>query len=126
MRAPLVLALVVLAGVVPLYGHHSFAAYYHEDKSVSIEGELVEFEYRNPHAWVYILAPDERGQMQRYGAEWGNPGRLSRQGITKETLKAGDRLIVTGSPSRNPADFKLHLKGVQRPADGWKWAGGRR
>ena len=111
--------LVAIAGV-PAYAHHSFAAQYSESQTMSIEGDLVEFEFRSPHAWVYVLAKDDKGQMRRFAAEWSNPNRLARQGITKDTLKIGDYVIITGSPSRNLAESKLHLKGIERPADGWK------
>jgi Family of unknown function (DUF6152) len=119
------LALVAVATVigVPVYTHHSFAAHYFEDRSVSIEGELSEFEYVSPHAWVYVMAADESGQVQRYSAEWANPSRLTRAGITKDTLKPGDRVIVTGSPGRRPEERKVHLKRIERPSDGWKWGG---
>ena len=124
-RSCLVLALAALVCQVPAHGHHSFGAFYFEDESISIEGEMVEFEYRNPHAWVHVLVRDGLGEMRKYGAEWSNPNRLGQQGITKETLKPGDRLIVTGSPARSATEYKLHLKRVERPADGWKWTGGR-
>jgi len=122
-RALLVLGFGVLVGSVPAAGHHSFAAYYFEDQSVSIEGEVTAFEYVNPHAWLHVLAPDDAGQWRRVGAEWGNPGRLSRQGIAVDTLKPGDWVIITGSPSRDQTQYKVHLKGIERPADGWKWVG---
>ena len=125
-RAWLVLTLAALvAGGVRAYAHHSFAAQYFEEKMVSIEGELVRFEFRNPHAMVYFLAPDERGQMRQYAGEWGNVKRLVQQGLTKDTLRPGDRLIVTGSPSRNASEYGIHVKRLERPADGWKWGGGR-
>ena len=122
----LLLALVVagsLAGI-PIYAHHSFAAQYFEDQTVSIEGTVVEFDYRNPHSWVYVMAPDNAGQMQRIGAEWGNPNRLVTQGVTKETLKPADRVIITGSPARDPSAYRMHLKKIERPADGWQWTAG--
>ena len=97
----LILLVGAVAAVAPLSSHHSFAAHYFEEQSMTITGDLVEFEYRSPHAWVYVMAPDERGTMRRYGAEWQNPNRLNQQGITKDTLKPGDRVIVIGSPGRN-------------------------
>jgi hypothetical protein len=111
--------------VAPASGHHSFAAYYHEEQTIALEGEIVEFEYRAPHAWVHLMAPDTKGQLRRFGAEWANPNRLSRDGITKDTLKAGDRVIINGSPGRPGSEFKVHLKRIERPADGWQWSGRR-
>jgi hypothetical protein len=41
-----------------LGAHHSFPAFYFEDQSTTVEGSVVEFEYRAPHAWVRVTAPD--------------------------------------------------------------------
>jgi hypothetical protein len=117
---PLLVVLVVASGPL-VSGHHSFAAHYFEEQSVTVEGKLVDFEYRSPHAWVHMSVTDDRNSAQRYSAEWANPNRLSRDGITKDTLKAGDHVIVTGSPGRNASENKIHLKQIERPADGWKW-----
>ena len=119
-RLLLTLVFAASAAGLPAYAHHSFAADYFENQTLSIRGELIEFEYRSPHTWVHVQAKDDKGQMQRFAAEWANPNRLARQGITKDTLKAGDYVVLTGSPSRNPGEYKLHLKSIERPADGWK------
>ena len=115
-------ALVLMLASAPFVsGHHSFAAHYFEEQSVTVQGTLVEFDYSAPHAWVHLTAADERSGSQRYSAEWSNPNRLSRDGITKETLKPGDVVIVTGAPGRNAGENRIHLKRIERPADGWKW-----
>ncbi|MBI4266054.1 MAG: hypothetical protein HY657_16890 [Acidobacteria bacterium] len=115
----------ILAGI-PAHAHHSFAAYYLEDQSVTIQGEVVEFHFRNPHAILVVNAKDADGVMRTYAAEFGGPSRLAQQGITKDTLRPGDMVIVTGSPGRVASDYKVHLKSVQRMSDGWSWSGGRR
>jgi hypothetical protein len=120
------IVLVLTVAGVPAYAHHSFPAFYFEDQTVSIEGALVAFEYRAPHAWVHVKAADADGRPQTFAAEWANPSRLSRENVTKDTLKIGDRVIVTGSPGRTPGEYKLHLKKIERPADGWKWETRRR
>lgn len=111
-------AAVMVAG---LPAHHSFAAYYHEQESVTVEGDVVEFHYRAPHAWVHVNAPDAEGQMRTYAAEWANPSRLSRDNITKDTLRPGDVVRITGSPGRETTEYKIHLKAIERPKDGWTW-----
>ena len=123
------LTAVILVGfglAVPAIAHHSFAASYFEDQSVKIEGEVVTFEYKSPHAWVHILVKDASGQTNQFSAEWANPNRLNQQGITKDTLKPGDYVIITGSPGRNPSERLLHLKSIERPSDGWRSGMGRR
>ena len=106
--------------------HHSFATYYFEERSVSIEGDVVEFVYAAPHAWVHLMVADRDGVAQRFAAEWANPTRLARDGIAGDTIRPGDRVIITGSPGRDASERKVHLKAIERPADGWKWRQARR
>lgn len=123
----LLLALALAAAFPPRVAvHHSFAAYYFEEQSVTIEGTITEFAYRSPHAWVYLDVTDARGSVNRFGAEWANPNRLTRDGITSDSLKPGDRVVITGSPGRKAEERRIHLKRIERPADGWQWRGGRR
>ena len=116
-------ALLLGAGiaVASLSAHHSFAADYFEEQNVSLEGEVIAFELKNPHAWLYLAVPDENGTPQTFAAEWSNPARLKQAGFTTESFKPGDHLVITGSPGRNPAERRLHLRTLRRPSDGWKW-----
>lgn len=123
MRRILIALGVALVAAAGAHAHHSFPAYYFEDQSVTIEGSVIEFEYRAPHAWLHVLAPDAEGQMQRFSAEWANPQRLARDGVTADRIKAGDVVRVSGSPGRTASERKLHLKRIERPADGWTWGG---
>ena len=128
MRSGIIITTLALLAVTmgTARAHHSFAAAYFEDQTISVTGQLVEFDYRAPHAWVHVRGLDDEKRVQTYAAEWANPSRLTRDRITKETLRPGDTLIVTGSPSRDPQSNRLHLKKVERPADGWRWEAGRR
>ena len=92
--------------------HHSFTATYDEAQTVKIEGELVQFMFRNPHAWVHVMAPDENGVMQRWGVEWGGAGALAGQGVTRDSLKPGDKVVITGNPGRNPVDQTIMVNGI--------------
>ena len=117
---------LVVAGALMMtglsaYAHHSFTATYDENKTVKIEGELVQFMFRNPHAFVHVLAPDENGVMQRWGVEWGGAGALTGQGVTRDSLKAGDHVIITGNPGRNDIDHRIRMRTLLRPSDGFGW-----
>jgi len=114
-------ALGIGLGTGSAYAHHSFTATYDESQEISIEGTLVQFMYRNPHAFVHVLAPDENGEMHRWAVEWGAAGTLDRQGVTRETLKAGDLVIITGNPGRNAIDHRLRMRTLTRPADDFTW-----
>lgn len=101
--------------------HHSFAKEYAEDKQIALEGDVVSFEFRSPHTWVYFTANDGTGVFRRYGAEWSNPRRLEQQGVIATSIKTGDHVIITGAPNRSATDYSVHLKSIRRPADGWAW-----
>ena len=118
----LVAAAALLSGI-QLYAHHSFAATYFEDKQQTIEGDLVQFLFRNPHSFVHVEAKNEKGEVIRWSVEWGAGLQLNRQGVTRETLKPGDHVIITGNPGRNAEDNRLRMRTISRPKDGWKWGG---
>jgi hypothetical protein len=118
------LIVILLAGSVPAYSHHSFAGAYLESDSVTIEGDVVEFVYRAPHAWLYVMAADPQGRTQRYGAEWASPSRLEREGVAKDTFRYGDQVSMTGAPGRDVNARQIHLKKVKRFSRGeWSWDG---
>lgn len=125
-RALMSLAVATLIAAGPVSAHHSFSAYYFEDQSVTLQGVIQEFQLRSPHATLIFTSPDGEGRPQTYSAEWGSPRRLNRNGVTKDTLKPGDEVVVTGSPGRVASEYKVHLKAIRRPADGWAWSGRRR
>ena len=111
-----------LLGGGQAFAHHSFGATYVENKQLSIDGELLQFVYRNPHALLQVMAPDANRQMQRWTVEWEAMGQLDHQGVTSMTLKPGDRVIITGNPGKNATDHWLRAQTIVRPKDGWKWA----
>ena len=49
-----------------LQGHHNFADIYLEADTIDVEGEVVEFQYRNPHSWIHIQAQDTFGAPKVY------------------------------------------------------------
>ena len=102
------------------YAHHSFASTY-DQSQVSLDGEVLQFVYRNPHALLQVQAPDASRQMQRWTVEWEARGQLDHQGVTSMTLKPGDRVVITGNPGKNPGDHWLRAQSIVRPKDGWKW-----
>jgi len=120
-RTLLTLSLGALTAVASLSAHHSFAADYLEEQKISLEGDVIAFELKNPHSWLYLSVVDENGTPQKFSAEWSNPARLKQAGFTTESFKPGDHLIITGSPGRDPAEHRIHLRTIRRPSDGWKW-----
>jgi hypothetical protein len=121
------LAVVLLAGACvlpnPAFAHHSFSATYLETQSVTIEGEIVQFVFRNPHSFVHVNVKEKDGTMTTYNVEWGGTGQLGNTGVTRETLKAGDVVVISGAPGRNAADHRIRMVMLKRPKDGFTWGG---
>jgi hypothetical protein len=102
------------------WAHHSFASTF-LDTTVTIESRVVEFLFRSPHSAVLVETIGEGRQPVTWAVEWNSAGQLSRQGIEKDTLKAGDHVIITGNPSRNSGERRLRMVEITRPSDGWTW-----
>jgi hypothetical protein len=114
-RLALVLGAVVLAAG-SVSAHHSYAAY-DRDHPVSIEGDIIQVAYENPHTMLSIRTADAV-----YTLEWGALSQLRRANVVPGELKVGDHLVVTGAPFRDPSTHKLSiLTDIRRPADGWRW-----
>ena len=106
-----------------LFAHHSFAATYLEDKTSQIQGKVVQFTFRNPHSFLQLDSKEEDGKIVRWTVEWSGAGRLGDEGITRDSLRPGDVLIITGNPGRNVEDHRMRMKSMQRTSDGLKWSG---
>jgi uncharacterized protein DUF6152 len=105
------------------FAHHSASSVYVHGKAVKIEGTVKEFIWRNPHSFVKVEAPDEKGEMQIWVIEWGAPTQLTEKGLTRTTLRPGDKVLLTGQPGRVAENHRLLMEKVERPSDGWKWEG---
>jgi hypothetical protein len=115
----LVIAAPLLAATV--YAHHSYAATYDTSQEIKLQGKLVQFVYRNPHSFVHIEAPDEKGVTQRWAIEWSGGGQLANQGVTRDSLKVGDEVVIVGRPSRVPGEYRALMVTLKRPSDGFTW-----
>jgi Family of unknown function (DUF6152) len=120
------LALLAPAAILlgaPVHAHHSFAATYFVDQEITIDGTLTQFMFRNPHSFVKVSAKDDKGQPQLWAVEWGGGAQLTQEHVTRETLKDGDHVIVTGNPGRDPTEHRIRLHKIVRTSDGWTWEG---
>ena len=113
----------MLVACTAAYAHHSYAATYDTNQEIKIEGKLVQFVYRNPHSFVHVEAPDEKGVKQRWAVEWSGGGQLANQGVNRDSLKVGDEVVIMGRPSRVPGEFRALMVSLKRPSDGFAWGG---
>jgi hypothetical protein len=87
---------LLLACVMPLAAHHSFAAEFDVNQKVSFSGTVVKIEWMNPHTWIYVDVKDDKGNTEHWQCETGAPVELVRKGWRKDSLKVGDKVTVNG------------------------------
>ena len=85
---------------VTLSAHHSFAPF---DLSMekTITGTVSRFEWTNPHSWIWVDVPNDKGGVDTWAVEGMSPNYLARRGWTKSTLKPGEKVSISVRPLRN-------------------------
>jgi hypothetical protein len=84
-----------LAAVVPLAGHHSFAAQYDSQQLMTLTGTISKVEWTNPHVYVHLDVKDAGGKVTTWALEGYPPNTLKRTGFPRDILKIGDTITVT-------------------------------
>jgi hypothetical protein len=124
-KIPLLLAAANACTALPAAAHHSWSAEYDVGRSTYIMGTVTRVLLRNPHSSVVLSVKTETGRQQRWIVEWGSPQRLRERGITAQTLRVGDELLVTGNPHRDAEVRSLRALSVRRSSDGVELGGER-
>jgi Family of unknown function (DUF6152) len=97
--ATAVIASLCLA--IPARAHHSFSMFDH-DKTITLSGMVKEFEWTNPHAWIHIMATDEKsGKPVEWSFEMGSVGQIAAQGWKPDSIKPGDKIAVMMHPLKD-------------------------
>ena len=120
----LISALLMVGGAV--HAHHSAAGTYLFDKKITIKGTVAQLLYRNPHSYLKVDAKDSNGQTIRWSGEWGSVGELAVGKVTRDSLKTGDQVELTGNPGRTDSAHVVLILKLVRPSDGWQWESARK
>jgi hypothetical protein len=106
--------MTLLSSPSPIWAHHAFAAEFDEKKPVKfVDATVTKVELINPHSWIHVDVKNSDGKIENWAIEAGSPNVLMRRGITKDTLKKGDKLVIEGYQSKdgslraNGRDLKL-------------------
>ena len=91
---------LLVASVAPVLAHHSPAAF-DRTKEVKLVGTVKEFRWQNPHTWIEVIVPDEKGKDVVWGVELTSPTYLIRAGWKSNIIKPGDKVTVVVNPVRS-------------------------
>jgi Family of unknown function (DUF6152) len=112
--------LVLIAAIVSLlmlasasWAHHASRQVY-EGKSITLMGVVTDYEWANPHSVLSVAIKDDKGKVEEWHAEILPPTEMLRAGWTKESLKPGDEVTLTGRPGKY-AQHILWLESLVTP-----------
>lgn len=105
----------------PAGAHHSIAGVYNTNESTEVSGVIVEFRLIRPHALLLLETRAGASEPQVWQLEMDNHFELVGIGITADTFRAGDEVVVNGNPSHDGSS-RLYLRELRRPADGLVYA----
>lgn len=98
----LLTTLLIAYGTV--LGHHAYTAEFDTSKPVKLTGVVARLEWSNPHIWIYLDVKDDKGNVTNWGFSASPPGMLLRRGITKNSLKLGDVLTISGHRAKDASN----------------------
>jgi hypothetical protein len=108
---PAVVGMLVCAAAT---AHHSFAVFFDNEQGiVSVRGVVTEFSFRNPHGVIRLDVKDKSGATVEWKAETNSPSILERRGWKKDSLKAGDEIILEGWQARDGSRY-MRMRKVTR------------
>jgi hypothetical protein len=107
---PTTLALLLMAAAAA--AHHS-GAMFNDQKTVTVTGVVVEFQYSNPHSWLKVDVKGPDGKVVTWGFEAEGPSTLLRAGIKRSDLKPGMQVTVSGHPMHDGRPAATLVKAVR-------------
>ncbi len=110
-------ALGLVAAASAASAHHSLSDY-DSGRQATVDGVVAQFQYVNPHPFITLDVKDGSGRTQRWRLELDNRRELDDIGMTANTLRSGDRLVVRGLPGRSQQNI-MYVHRLDRPSDGY-------
>lgn len=93
---------------LPAFAHHGVAPHYDDSKQVTIDGTVSEFQFINPHSFVYLRVAGADGKEAIWHCEMASRSVLARNGLTQQMFAPGTHVRITGSQARqNPTGCAL-------------------
>lgn len=99
------IATALFLAALPATAHHAFSTEFDSSRPVNLEGVVTRIDWENPHVFFYVDVADADGTVVNWKCETRGPNGLARQGWRKDSLKAGDRVIVHGFLARDASHY---------------------
>ena len=90
-----------MAATAPLVAHHAFSAEFDASAPVTLKGPVTKIEWINPHAWIHLENQAPNGKKEVWMVEGGTPNTLQRNGITRDSIKIGTLIVVSGYKAKD-------------------------
>ena len=101
----LVGAAIGMSPLLQALAHHGDAGRY-EETITTISGTVVALQIINPHSSIIFDVVDEdTGETARWQAEISSANGLARIGWTRDTLKPGDKVTMSGRVLKSGAPY---------------------
>jgi hypothetical protein len=94
MKLPFISFVACFSVAVPFLAHHGTSNYSQGD-TLTLNGIVTEFVFRNPHAYILFDVKNEKGEVVHWAGEMNSPGVLANTGWTRTSLKKGDQVTLT-------------------------------
>ena len=112
------LLLSALANTVAVSAHHSLSEY-DSRKQTTLNVTVRDFQFVNPHP--YLLADARVGPFTNtWRLELDNRFELVEIGMTADSFRRGDELVVSGAPGRDGKPV-LYVRVLDRASDGFHY-----
>jgi hypothetical protein len=118
MRLAHAVAVAILGATASLAAHHSLADY-DTKKQLTLTVTVREFHFATPHPYLVVdarLGPF----VNAWRLELDNRFELLEIGMTGDTFKRGDELVVSGAAGRDQKPI-MYVRELNRTSDGFRY-----
>jgi hypothetical protein len=125
-QSSLLVLTALFFAALPALAHHSFAAEFDGQKTVTVTGVLTKVEWINPHVRFHLDTKDENGNVVPWEIATWPTGLLHKAGLSRQLFVEGQTVTMFGYRAKDGS--RLAYLGKVTFADGHQfilWSAGR-